>query len=155
MKEPGLCLWPYSSLFVVYFIRPCCPVPHQVSEVSKSCSHQLWRWAHSSSHKGTNKDQLDQQCLMTLGHRCSDLFFIGELCVLTEHKSVFCCRSYRMEACIHLVMARGGNWVTAPPAMSFYPDECWSWWVRRCPRSPVAGTFCSKLGAQWFILDCT
>lgn len=69
--------------------------------------------------------------------------------------TVFCCRSYRMEVCLHLVTARGGNWVTAPPAMSFYPDECWSWWVLRCPRSPVAGTFCSKLEAQWFILYCT
>lgn len=93
--------------------------------------------------------------ITTLGHRCSDLLFTRELCVLTEHESIFCCRSHRMEACLHLVMARGGNWVTAPPAMNFYPDECWSWWVLRCPRSPVAGTFYSKLGARRFIPDCT
>lgn len=58
----------FQSLFValfechswrlVYFVRPGCPVPHQVSEISKSRSHQLWGWAHSSSHQGENKAQL-------------------------------------------------------------------------------------------------
>lgn len=44
-----------------------------------------------------------------------------------------------MEACLHLVMARGVSWVMDRPTANFYPDECWSSWALRCPRSPVAG----------------
>lgn len=49
-----------------------------------------------------------------------------------------------MAACLHLVTARGVSWVMAPPIMNFYPDECWSSWAPRCPRSPAAGTVCSQ-----------
>lgn len=27
----------------VLLLRPSCPVPHKIFEISKSCSHQLWR----------------------------------------------------------------------------------------------------------------
>lgn len=124
---------------LVYFVRPGCPVPHQVSEISKSRSHQLWGRAHSSSHQGENKAQL--QRVYNNGYR-----------LMVE--MVVWCHCYRMEACSPLEMARGASWATAPPPMSFYPDECWSWWVLRCPRSPVAGTGCSKLRAPGFISAC-
>lgn len=61
----------------------------------------------------------------------------------TEKVSVFTLPG-RMAACLRLVMARGVSWVTAPPIVSFYLDECWSSWAPRCPKSPVAGTVSDK-----------
>lgn len=62
-----------------------------------------------------------------------------------QKKLTLYCLSGRMAGCLHLVMARGVSWVTAPPIMNFYPGECWSSWALRCPRSPVAGISLSIL----------
>lgn len=46
-------------------------MPHQVSEISKSCLHQLWGWTYSSTHKGMNTEkpvavQLNFLCTVSL-----------------------------------------------------------------------------------------
>lgn len=47
---------------------------------------------------------------------------------------------FRTEVCLHLGMGREDSLDTTPPTVSLCHAGFWSWWVQRCPRSPVAGT---------------
>lgn len=56
---------------------------------------------------------------------------------------------HRTAACLRLATARGVSWATGPPITSSCPDECWSWWEPKCPRSPAAGTLSNELQIFW------